>query len=417
MKAALTVWWGDRIAGDFLLDDNGDIGFAYSADWVNDQTCLPISAWLPKQVEPFGRAKTRPFFAGLLPEADMLDRVAKNLGISKTNDFKLLQELGGDVAGALTLWAKGQTPPIYDGDIATTPLTDDELANLLDDLPKRPLMAGKTKVRLSLAGAQTKVPVVLVDGRIALPAQGQPTTHILKPPMANYPASTENEAFAMTLAGAVGLDVAPAVPGLVNGRPYLLVTRYDRRREADGSYTRLHQEDFCQALGKNPERKYAAEGGPTFKMSFDLLRQATTRPAIETLKFLDAALFNLIIGNADAHGKNFSLLYEGGRTRLAPLYDLLCTVAYPDVQSRLAMQFVDASNLDRFTSKRWERFAIWVQVGAPHLRRRLLQLGQLVLRHSDAVAEALAADGFDAGASRGYAAIVKRRSEVLLNQV
>ncbi len=417
MKAALSVWWQDRIAGEFRLDDNGDIGFVYNADWIRDTTCLPISAWLPKQTEPFSRARTRPFFAGLLPEADMLDRVAKNLGISKTNDFKLLQELGGDVAGALTLWPKGQTPPVYDGDTATTPLTDDELASVLDDLPKRPLMAGQTKVRLSLAGAQAKVPVVLVDGRIALPVPGQPTTHILKPPMVNHPASTENEAFAMTLAGAVGLDVAPAVPGLVNGRTYLLVTRYDRRREASGSYTRLHQEDFCQALGKNPEHKYAAEGGPTFKTSFDLLRQVTTRPAIETLKFLDAALFNLIIGNADAHGKNFSLLYEGGQTRLAPLYDLLCTIAYPDVQSRLAMQFVDGSNLDRFTPKRWERFAVWVQVGAPHLRRRLLQLGQLVLRHSDVVAEALVTEGFDAAALRGYAAIVKKRSEVLLNQV
>lgn len=416
MRAALSVWWRDRIAGEFLLDDNGDTGFIYETSWVTDPDCPPISAWLPKQMEAFGRSRARPFFAGLLPEAGILDRVARNLGVSKTNDFKLLQELGGDVAGALTLWPKGQTPPVYDGTIANSSLSDAELVRLLEDLPKRPLLAGDKKVRLSLAGAQAKVPVVLVGDRIALPALGQPTTHILKPPMKDYAASTENEAFAMALASATGLDVAPAAPRLVEGRPYLLVTRYDRRRDASGAYYRLHQEDFCQALGKTPEHKYAAEGGPTFKTSFDLLRRVTTRPAIETLKFLDAALFNLIIGNADAHGKNFSLLYDGRETRLAPLYDLLCTVAYPDVQSRLAMQFVDASNLDRFTPKRWERFAAWVQVGGPHLRRRLIYLGQRVIQQADAVADAISADGLDRDALRSYAAIARHRSEVLLSQ-
>jgi serine/threonine-protein kinase HipA len=416
VRAALSVWWQDKIVGDFFVDDRGDINFIYDEDWLTDPYNIAISAWLPKQSEPFSRAKSRPFFAGLLPEGDMLERVARNLGISKSNDFRLLQELGGDVAGALTLWPKGQKPPTYDGSVATAPLSGTELAQLIDELPKRPLMAGNKKVRLSLAGAQSKIPVVLVDDQVALPAPGQPTTHILKPAMQHYPASTENEAFAMLLADAVGLDVAPAVARRAEGRPYLLVTRYDRLRGDDGNYTRLHQEDFCQALGKNPEHKYAVEGGPTFKTSFELLRCASTRPAIDTLKFLDAALFNLFIGNADAHGKNFSLLYERGETRLAPLYDLLCTVAYPDVQSRLAMQFVDASNLDRFSPKRWERFANWIQIGLPYLRRRLIILGQKVHKQASNVGEIISGDGFDAEAIQKYVEIVKNRSERLLEK-
>jgi len=129
---------------------------------------------------------------------------------------------------------------------------------------------------------------VLVDGRIALPAPGQPTTHILKPPIARFSATTENEALVMTLAAALGLPVAPVEVRTTLGRPYLLITRYDRRFDDTGRAYRLHQEDFCQALGIPPEHKYAAEGGPTFRTSFELLRRATTRPAVATLVFLDA---------------------------------------------------------------------------------------------------------------------------------
>jgi serine/threonine-protein kinase HipA len=111
-------------------------------------------------------------------------------------------------------------------------------------------------------------------------------------------AKTENEALVMRLAAAIGLAVAPVEARVTNGRPYLLVTRYDRRLNRADQVRRLHQEDFCQALGIPPEQKYAAEGGPTFRSSFDLLRRGTTRPAVATLALLDAAIFNLIVGNA-----------------------------------------------------------------------------------------------------------------------
>ena len=124
-------------------------------------------------------------------------------------------------------------------------------------MPTRPLLAGRIGLRLSLAGAQSKLPVVLVGDRVALPAPGQPTTHILKPPIARFPATTENEALMMSLAAALGLPVAPATARITSGRPYLLVTRYDRRYDESGRAHRLHQEDFCQAMGIPPERRYA----------------------------------------------------------------------------------------------------------------------------------------------------------------
>src|SRR5690606_14382925 len=141
-----------------------------------------------------------------------------------------------------TLWPEGETPPVYDGAVAREPLGDNALVDLLDALPTRPFLAGDEGLRLSLAGAQSKIPIVLVDGQVALPVPGQPTTHILKPPMTRFPATTENEAFAMRLAAALGLSVAGVEPRRVKDRPFLLVSRYDRVIDATGAAHRLHQE-------------------------------------------------------------------------------------------------------------------------------------------------------------------------------
>ena len=329
MTRALSVWWDGALVGALRIDQHGDLGFAYGQAWLDDSARPPISQSLPKRGEAFNRRETRPFFAGLLPEEAQREAVARNLGISEANDFRLLEALGGDVAGALTLWPEGETPPAASEISAASPLTDSEIVEILDTLPKRPMLAGRDGLRLSLAGAQQKLPVVLVDGRIALPQPGQPTTHILKPPIARFTFTTENEAFSMRLAEAVGLKVAAVEPRRVGGRPFLLVERYDRAIDADSRVRRLHQEDFCQALGIPPEQKYASEGGPVFKDCFDLVRRACTAPAPSVLALLDAAIFNVILGNADAHGKNFSLLYAQDTVSLTPLYDLLCTVAYP----------------------------------------------------------------------------------------
>lgn len=412
MKSSLNIWWDGRVVGQLTLDEHGDMGFAYDRAWLADVKARPISRSLPLRAEAFDRRETRPFFAGLLPEETVRAEVARVLGLSKGNDFALLKALGGDVAGALTIWPEGELPPHYDGKTATAPLGDNALIELLDTLPLRPLLAGREGLRLSLAGAQTKVPVVLVDDTVALPAPGQPTTHILKPEIKRFPATVENEAFVMQLAAACELDVAAAVPRLVKDRPYLLVTRYDRSPAADGQMRRLHQEDFCQALAITPERKYAAEGGPNFKTSFALLREAASRPAIEVLKLLDAALFNLIVGNADAHGKNFSLLYpEDGTTRLAPLYDLMCTAAYPHVETHLAMKIAETSDLKDFRPRVWEKFASDVSVGLPYLRRRAKELVDVAQQRAEPIAKTIVEQGFDSTVLSNYAEIILSRAK------
>ena len=236
MTRTLSVWWDGVVVGTLQVNQHGQMRFIYASGWLADASRPAISFSLPKQEQPFTQRQCRPFFAGLLPEEAQRDVIA----------------------GALSLWPDGEVPPAPDRTGTPRPLTDVELLDVLDTLPKRPLLAGREGLRLSLAGAQTKLPVVLVDDRVALPASGQPTTHILKPAIERFPHTTENEALVMTLAAAIGLPVASVTARSVEGRPYLLVTRYGRRFDANGQAYRLHQEDFCQALGIVPERKYAA---------------------------------------------------------------------------------------------------------------------------------------------------------------
>lgn len=410
MMRALSVWWDSASVGALRLDQNGDLSFAYDPVWLHDAGRPPISQSLPKRAEPFNRRETRPFFSGLLPEAMQREAVARSLGISERNDFRLLEALGGDVAGALTLWPEGQTPPSATTLAAANPLTDQELLEILDALPKRPMLAGRQGLRLSLAGAQEKLPVVLVHGAVALPAEGQPTTHILKPPIPRFAATSENEAFAMRLAAAVGLNVAAVHPRCIGDRHFLLIERYDRETDTDGHARRLHQEDFCQALGVPPENKYASDGGPRFKDCFDLVRRACTTPATAILRLLDAAIFNVVLGNADAHGKNFSLLYAEGEVGLAPLYDLLCTVVYPNLSPKFAMKIAKRATLEEFHPDTWEQFAREIGVGVPFTRNRVRALSQAMSDEAPRVAESLGGAGLDDAALNKYADTVRSRA-------
>ena len=388
--------------------------FAYSETWLADNTAPPVSFSLPKRQQPFSRREARPFFEGLLPEDEQREAIAAALGISRGNEFRLLENLGGEVAGALTLWPTGEALPTTQDAKANRPLSEAELIALLDRLPKRPFLAGERGLRLSLAGAQSKLPIVLINDQIGLPAPGQPTTHILKPPIARFESTTENEAFAMRLASKLGLDVAAVEIRSVADRPYLLVERYDRAVDSDGQVRRLHQEDFCQALGVFfNERKYASEGGPTFKTSFDLVRRACTRPAIELLKLLDAAITQVLIGNADAHGKNYSLLHRDDGIVLAPLYDLLCTVAYPDLSPTFAMKIARRGTLSDLKPGDWDSFAKEAGLAPPFVRRRITELADAVVECRNQVVEELAPSSANEWALQDYGDRIRQRAEKL----
>ena len=171
----LNVWWDGRLVGRLSQNRHGELGFAYSSEWLGAGNATPpISVSLPKRAEPFSRRECGPFFSGLLPEEGQRDAVARLLGVSRGNDFALLDRLGGDVAGALQLLPRGASPAAPLVDVQPQLLEQEELVAVLDALPMRPLLADEEGLRLSLAGAQSKLPVVLVngEGRIAFPRAG-----------------------------------------------------------------------------------------------------------------------------------------------------------------------------------------------------------------------------------------------------
>jgi serine/threonine-protein kinase HipA len=238
------------------------------------------------------------------------------------------------------------------------------------------MLAGRDGIRLSLAGAQDKLPVMFDGLRIGLPKGGQPSTHILKPSIAAVEGRVINEGFCLALAQAMGFPTAQAQIHRVSDRSMLLVTRYDRRVGDEGQAVRIHQEDFCQALGVVPEMKYQSEGGPDLKACFDLLRKATRPSAPQVLRLLDAVAFNALIGNQDAHAKNFSLPYAGSLPAMAPLYDLLSTAVYESLTPKMAMKLGSKCKFAEVQARHWEQFAEEAGLSKAQTKKRILRIAQ-----------------------------------------
>jgi serine/threonine-protein kinase HipA len=184
----------------------------------------------------------------------------------------------------------------------------------------------------------------------------------------------------MALAASIGIPAAHAEARSAGGRPYLLVERYDRRTNSGGIVVRIHQEDACQALGIGPERKYASEGGPAFRDLFRLVRTYVRQPAPAVLSVLDVAIFNLAVGNADAHGKNFSFLLDQEGPRMAPFYDLLSTIHWPELTSRMAMRYGEAGTIDEMGSSVWLRFSESAGVTERLVRQRVKRVTESILK-------------------------------------
>ncbi|MFN7835856.1 MAG: type II toxin-antitoxin system HipA family toxin [Burkholderiaceae bacterium] len=300
MAHELEVWLFAERVGTLALVD-GRLNFCYAPGWLLHKDAIALSASLPLQTEPFDDRKTRPFFAGLLPEGQMRRLIAQQFQVSNQNDFALLDHIGGECAGAVTFLEPGQALPVPSCGDDVEWLSDEEVVAILDELPRRPMLAGKDGLRLSLAGAQDKLPVVFDGTRIGLPLNGTPSSHILKPAIRGIQDSVINEGYCMALADAMQIKPAKSKIHLVLNRSFLLVERYDRLVDALGHRQRLHQEDFCQALGVVPEMKYQNEGGPNLAQCFDLVRRATRPSAPEVLRLLDYVIFNLTVSLKKCH--------------------------------------------------------------------------------------------------------------------
>ncbi|MCX6874201.1 MAG: type II toxin-antitoxin system HipA family toxin [Verrucomicrobia bacterium] len=373
----LAVYLNEARVG--VLTDGDEPVFAYDAGWLADGAAYPLSRRLPLQSEPFSGRVVQVFFAGLLPEAEPRDRIASILGISAGNDFALLERIGGECAGAVSLLPE-ETPPPSSGGGRLRWLDETELATILEALPRQPLMAGEDGVRLSLAGAQLKLPVVLAtahpaaEPRVALPLDGTPSTHIIKPEPTRFPGLVANEVWCLALARRLGLEAAEARSRTIGQTPCLIVKRYDRQSAAGEPVRRLHQEDFCQAMGFPPARKYQQEGGPSLRDCFALIRDWSSAPVLDIVRLLDAVIFAALTGNADAHAKNHSFLYAGGTRRMAPLYDQVCTLAWPELSTSLSMKIGSAGTLAEVSPEHFKQLSAEARLGWPMVRERLANL-------------------------------------------
>jgi serine/threonine-protein kinase HipA len=368
---ALDVYLNETLVGE-LQQEGGELAFRYAPGYLNVPAPLPLSRHLPLGSEEFSDAATRAFFANLLPEGGMREQVARALGLSPGNVFGLLEALGGDCAGAVSVVRPGELPKRQS---SYKRLGSVELEARLAELPAHPLLAGEEGVRLSLAGAQNKLPIYFDGHDFHLPQGSAPSSHILKTAIPHLEDTVLNEVFCMNLAARLALNVPEAtVIRSGNARVYM-VARYDRQRTEDGGLLRLHQEDFCQALGIPPELKYEKEGGPGFAGCFELVREWSSEPLADVAALLRWALFNFLIGNADAHGKNLAFLYAAGSVRLTPFYDLLSTAVYERrVDNKFAMKMGSQKDPRYLSGHNLERFATEIKVGLRVVKAQLREL-------------------------------------------
>ena len=365
MQDLLNVYLNNDLIGYLNKDDNGGFSFQYDKDAEQ-----PLSISLPLKEEPFTNKECRGFFNGLLPESEQVRvNIGKRYGINPKNDFSILNAIGYDCAGAVSFFKDmpKNLKEFYklEGQI----LTDDELEKYIKELPRKPLALGSDK-RLSLAGAQDKTAVILIDNKIALPDSNVPSTHILKPAIDGFLESIENEYICMKVAEKLGIQVPVVHIDSVNDTKYFLIERYDRVI-ADETVKRVHQEDFCQASNIPSAYKYQAVGGVDYKMCIDILKKTTT-PASAIKRFIDLMIFNYLIGNNDAHGKNFSLLhYANDNIVFAPAYDILCTSVYPELSNKMAMKIGGYYEATKIYPRHFERMSKELEISNTQIKKVL----------------------------------------------
>lgn len=341
-----------------LARKDGGCRFAYAPDYLARAGAMPISLSLPLRAEPYGDVATRAFFDNLLQENDQLQQTMDRERIARDDIVGLLSFVGADCAGAISCLPPGSGPVKIPGDLATDyeELPREELADIMRRLADKQPLPEAVKDPSPVAGVQRKIALTEISGgRYGLPKQGLrvPTTHILKVPERGREREALQEAAATRLARAAAREVAVPTLFKIGDETGLLSLRFDRR-VAGGSVTRIHQEDFCQALGLPASMKYERRGTDAARFSAaavsDLLGRSNA-PATERRAFMLSAFFNLAIGNTDNHAKNHALLYDTGPApRLAPLYDLQPVRLTGRYTDELAFRVGGADRFDSMTA-------------------------------------------------------------------
>lgn len=375
----LSVYFGDRVVGTFGITEQAEYYIIYAEDWKTNG--FPLSVHLPLDSGTHTGKAVEYFIENLLPEAALRLAVAQRFGISANNYFSLMLHIGRDCAGAFSLGAP-QSAGAYQA------LEENELIDILSHLPQYPLASNRPGVSFSLAGAQNKIPLYCKKGTFHLPLHGAASNCIIKTPMERVKSSVVNELFCMKLATRVLRHVAATDFLPLSGINSLVVHRYDRQ-ESGNSLQRIPQEDFCQLASLPSAMKYECDGGPGFRTCAELIRTYSSLPAPDIMLLVRWASFNLCIGNMDAHAKNLSLCTIGGGLRLAPFYDLISTLQYPQFNGDLAMNIGGRRNPLHIGKAQWERFADEIQLPRAFVLKEIQTVMRQVIEQLPNVAEEL----------------------------
>ena len=383
------VFYEHFVVGQISVQATGSLVFSYDARWLAAEGSFPLSVTLPLAADVFEEEAVAPWLANLLPEEQQLLVMSRALGLSSSDALAILTEVGGDTAGAMSFgepsirdrWSYEALQDHYGSRTGA-----EALSRHFDDLERRPFFVGEDGVRLSLAGGQKKTTLAVLgdDGRpklglpdamdrLAIPKTGAPSTVIIKPDNPRLPGIVENEAYCLSLARHVGIPAVDCAVMVVGNRKALAVARYDRCLRRDGSVKRLHQEDFAQANGLVPGRKYEQGTVPGLNLR-DLLLTGNHLPSVEALKLLDQVIFNILVANADAHAKNYSMILGSGPT-LAPLYDVSSVLHWNHVSQHHAQKIAGRKRKPGDAARRhWDRIAADAGLNARRVRIRVQEM-------------------------------------------
>lgn len=366
----LTVRLNQEFTGYLERDKQGGFVFTYAPE---NKSQLSMS--LPLQKESYDNNSCRGFFEGLLPEGEQIRVfIGKKYGINPKNEFSLLKAIGYDCAGAVSFGEYEENPKSFKSGfipLEGKKFTDESLEKYITELPFKPLLTNSDGLRLSLAGTQDKMAIILIDNTPALPDKDVPTTYILKPEIKDVEDSIENEFICLKTAQRLGLKVCDSEIRRTKNLKYLLIKRYDREIK-DNKVIRIHQEDFCQAKNIISTFKYEREGGISIKDCYDILKKTKT-PVKNVNELSNRIIFNYLIGNNDAHGKNFSLLYMADGVEFAPAYDILSTMVYPDLTQKMAMKIGGHYEHNKILPRHWKKMADESEISYTQLKKMIIK--------------------------------------------
>ncbi len=365
--------------------------FGYEPSWLATDNAYRLSPHFPLSDARIASATVRRFLENLLPEGRALDIVSTTHQVSKNNIFGLVRELGGETSGALSFLAEGTAPDSRQTIRREIPV--EELRSRIEERAQVPFAVWDGRVRMSIAGYQDKLPVYLKDNRFYLVEGALASTHILKPEPLDkrLPGLVANEHFCMRLAVRLGLRAAEVGIARVP-HPVLVVQRFDREA-GDASVRRIHLIDACQALDLPVAYKYERNfgsgkdvrhirDGVSFERLFSTAVSYTMQKALTRQALTRWAIFQYLIGNSDAHGKNVSFFCSAGGLAIAPFYDMVSVVEYEGLDHEFAMAYGDEFRLDNVSPFAWADFAKRAGLQRSFLAREMTRMAHAALKQA-----------------------------------